>query len=449
MQDPGHQSIKLRGIVLRFLQGESITIINIGLRVECEQSKIICSSLYRAIPIDDKDDPFIPAILGSLNIRKNHHGSFAHYEQLLKKSKNYHELLKNLYHDGHHHVGTLLTLIEDAKPKHKWTIPLIVGALGVSLSAIFIYFNTQYIARLIAWLARKFPLVARWMNKSFTLLSNIPLVGILYDSIAMLLSWHRTFANGTITTSTKLSRLFFKTLTASFEIAAFTLSFLAAGAMTLPAALLSVLSSSVDVFQAVFVWYKSQRALQKLTLLKPKLGTEATWETLAEHERAKNLHQRALDSVWIKLGAAISKTVLVGVWSFFPSSLLVTICCLSLIVLITLVARSIILIINEVSAHSLQKALKRIQVIPNKDLSLHDAAALLEQQQATPQLVKSSTSKVLHGLKQRLSPPAPSAHLEKFAPVSYQPILTDTRERTLPHTVINIDPNDLPNRFAI
>ena len=360
--------IKLKEIVIQFLQGEPIGVIKIRLQVECTEWDKNCTYLYKSMPLDPENDPFIQAILGSLNIKKSNYRAMGHYEKLLAKSKNYHELLKNLYHDDYQHVGDLLTLIDDARPKRNWTIPLIAGTLSGALVALVVYLNKKTVMAFSDWLTHRFPVGASWIKKTFTLLRNVPLAGIIYSGLGLMLSWYRTFVNGTMTTATKLTRLCFKTLTAGLDISAYTLSFFAAGAMSIPGALLSVLSSSTDVFQGVFSWFHSRQAMHKLTQQRPQPNSDSDWATLAEHERCKSIHQRSLSSFMTRLGAAIFKTIAIGIWCFSPPNFFITVCCLSFIALTMLISRTIILSINEASADALQKTIKKIKAIPSEHL---------------------------------------------------------------------------------
>jgi hypothetical protein len=189
------------------------------------------------------------------------------------------------------------------------------------------------------------------------LLRNIPLLGISYNSLDLIWSWHHTFSSGTTTPTHKLHELFFKTLTASLTLSAYVVSFLAAGSMTLVATIFFVLSSSTKVFQSIFNWWKSSESLQTLT--EPQNGDG--WEIYAEYERAKNFHNRLLTSVWTNLAAATATTIGVGLWSLFPPSLFLSIFCITFISLTALTEHSYLTHIRDISAADLQKDILNIK----------------------------------------------------------------------------------------
>jgi hypothetical protein len=132
------------------------------------------------------------------------------------------------------------------------------------------------------------------------------------------------------------------------------------------------LGASNDVFHSLFDWFKHHKAYQKLKQYRSKPRNDEPWEVFAEYERAKNLHSRSLDSVWIRVGSALLVTAAVAIWSFCPPSLIITICCVVFISLIAITSKFGIWSINETSARLLQKSLKKIAILPQDDLCPKD-----------------------------------------------------------------------------
>ncbi len=366
----------LKDIVLSYLQGEAISVVTVRLQVECAESEESCSSLYQSLVIKpDEEDPYIPAILGSLNIKKsNHKKRKGRYEKLLENSENIHELLTNLYHDGHHHLGNLLRLIENTKPKINWAVILSITTILSAIVGTLLYLYREYLERFGNWLVNSFPEIVSWFKSTFWLLRSIPLLGIIYNGCALLWNWYTTFANGTSTTADKLSRLFFKTLTAGLTISGYLITYFAEGVMTLPAAMLFVVSSSTEVFQSLFGYFRSLKALESLD--PPE--EHAPWEVLAEYERAKSWHELTLKSVWIKLSAAILTTIAVFIWNFFPPGLVLTICCFAVITLIALTKSAILAGIREDASNELQKKIKQLAPPLNPELNPANQNSLIK-----------------------------------------------------------------------
>jgi hypothetical protein len=364
---PTQQSEELKDIVIKYLQGQSIRTVKIRLSEVSEACDRGGKDLFKSLPINPSlaNDKFIVAILGSLNIKRSEMDS-SQYEKLISKSQNVHELLTLLYHDGYHHVGYLLTLIEKTKPPRNWANIFILGTLLSGGLGIFAYFKNEYIDAAIAWATETFPNVINWLGRTFSLLRNVPLLGIINTSLNLTWVWYSTFSNGTTTTQYKLQNLLFKTLTAGFAIGAYYLTFLAGGVLPFLAAVLFVLGSSIDVIKGVYNYFQTQNEL--LSLL-PVLDNEHSWEELAELERAKNLRYRSLQSVWVKLAAAILTTIAVIVWNFSPPNLILTVSCMVVMTLISMTKRTLLSGIQENYAHRLQKNIRDLNAYPSPELT--------------------------------------------------------------------------------
>ena len=342
---------KLKDIVLIHLEGEELSVVKIHLQVAANKSKTKCESLYRSINMENANsDPFILGIFERLNIKNTN--------RLLKKPKTFYDLLTCLYHDGHEHLEPLLKLIENTQPERNLAPYYILGALGTVALAIFLSFKRNYFDTAINWTIKTFPSAIQWLEKTFSLLKNIPLIGLVYSSLSLSWSWYTTFTNGTTTPAGKLQNLLFKTITKGLTIAAYTLCFLAAGPITATAATLFVVSSGLELLKVAVTWFKSSRALNKLEKNTPT--TDQSWGVLAEHERAKNLHKRSLRSVFTAFCAAVLSTGAVAIWCFFPPSIIVTISCIAFLTLVGFAKHALLSNINVRYDDKLQESLSEI-----------------------------------------------------------------------------------------
>ena len=374
----------LQNIALRYFKGEPISVVKIRLQTECSELGIGCKSLYKSIVLKNaENDTMIREILGSLNIKKSTiPGTQGRYEKLLTKSKNFHDLLTHLFHDGYHQVGLLLKMIENTKPKKNWPLIFAIGAASSAAIGALFYFSKSTLEAFGNWITRTFPSVVKWIISTFSSLRNIPLLGIASTGIVLAVNWYNTFARGTTTPTKKIMSLIFKTTTAGLTIGALFLSYLAAGALTLSAALLFVLSASIDVIKSTYTLLKNIRALRTLEVP----DENADWETVAEYERAKNLQQRSAKTVWIKLGAAVLMTIAAVVWNFFPPSMMITVCCMAFIMLMMLAKRSMLSRINETAADNLQKNIQTIETKHVSRLSPSNQNDLIIPQEKQPDL---------------------------------------------------------------
>ncbi len=361
------QANSLKQIVLHYLQGENLSVVKVRLQAKCSELGKSTKSLYKLINIRTTTvDPYTQAILGSLNIQPHPHPpAKGTYEKLLEKSDDLHTLLKHLHHDGHRHIGYLLQLIENTKPKTNWALIFTLGAIASAAVGSLLYIFRELVEAAGSWFIQKFPNFINWLSKPATLLRFTPLIGIIYHGLGLIWSLYKTFANGTTTTIDKLQKLFFKTLASGSTIAAYSLTYYSVGAMSVPIAILFVLGASVDVFQGAFNLLRSNQALKTLDVPKEN----APWEVVAEYERAKNSHQHAQKSVWIKIGAALLITTAVAVWQFFPPNIVLTIVSMVFISLTGLAKRAILNSFSEKSANDLQGKLSGIETSLKPELN--------------------------------------------------------------------------------
>jgi len=343
---------KLKDFVLMHLEGR--TDVKIHLQDAANKTKRTCEALYSSISMEHAaTDPFIQAIFERLNIKAS--------KRLLEKPKTFYDLLTCLYHDGHEHLEPLLKLIGKTTPERNLAPYYFLGAVGTVAFALFLSFKQNYVDATIDWIVKTFPSAMRWVEKTFSLLKNIPLIGLVYSSLSLITSWYTTFTNGTTTPASKVQNLLFKTVTKGLTITAYTLCFLAAGPITAAAAILFVVSSGLELLKVAFTWYKSKKALKTLEQNTPP--SDHSWGVLAEHERAKNLHKRSLRFVFTAFCAAILSTAAVAVWCFFPPSIIVTISCIAFLTLIGFAKHSVLSSINERYDNKLQENLSEIEAV--------------------------------------------------------------------------------------
>ena len=359
------QADKFKELVLSYLQGEDIISVTDYLRKTSSKIRFGCKSIYQSIKLEDKNDKFVTAILGSLNIKKSEEGVTGQYEELLDNANNLHELLVHLCHQGHYHLRYLVELIDATKPKRNWTLPLLFSTIASAGLGVFFYLNNEYFATIGRWFANTFPTMISWLGKTFSILKNIPLLGIIYKSFGLIWNWYEAFTTSTTTRKEKLNGLIFKTSSALLSIGAYVLSFLAGGVIGITGATLFVLSSAADVAHSLFNWYKRKDAWNSMDT---PLST-ADWEIWAEYYRAESLYKQDRKSVWINVIAAALTTAAVGIWCFFPPTLLMTVCCVSFMALTSLTARTILYNIKENAAYKLQETLAtEMNVIPKENL---------------------------------------------------------------------------------
>ncbi|KTC64577.1 Uncharacterised protein (plasmid) [Legionella adelaidensis] len=370
------QEEELKSIVFAFLTGRDIAEIKVRLTIQCHESHINCKELYQAISLPGpSDDTLLKLIIRSLNLSADS----IQTQQILSQSKNLYELLKYFAYDGNHQVKYLLNLIENAKVAKDWSEVFLFGTLFTALSGILLYFNKEAVKanfdKFCQWLKIACPTILDWLSRTFAILRNFQLLGIINTSLRLLWNWYSTFSNPTNSTSHKVSLLFFKTITAGLTIAGYCVSFFAGGVMTFPAASLFVLSASIELFKSLFIKLKTQQMFNSL----PEPTRDDPWEIWSQYIRLKNLYNRSSETFWIWGASAFLTTVVVAISNFFPPNLIITITSLVIIPLIAWTKNSLVNSINERYARELQSDLRRIPKEKRPSDFIEEKQKLLQQ----------------------------------------------------------------------
>ncbi len=357
---------RLKKIVLDYLQGEALDLIQLRLQKESSKSKLGCKALYELIPLRTPSsvaalsNPFIPAILGS----RNRQGP---YDDLLSNYNNLHELLRGLFSQGDRHLESLLDMIANTKPNTDWTLIFLMGALISAGVGGVAYIKSDTIEAIGAWFVKTFPLVIQWISKTFSLLRNFHLLAAILNGLMLTWDWYQTLTSYKKTNTEKLNLFLFQTLAATLTISAYIICFFAGGTATLAAISLFVASAATNFFQGSFNLWKSTSALESLIPTPPI--AEAPWEVRAQYEREMSFHVRDKRSAWVKIATALLTTLSVGIWYSFPLSYVVSACFMSFNFLIALAEQSLTNRIGEHANHALQTSIDAITTLRSAALS--------------------------------------------------------------------------------
>ncbi|WP_133129939.1 hypothetical protein [Legionella yabuuchiae] len=355
------QAEPLQDIALRYVQGEPLEVIAVRLQAESSKLKLSCKELYKSLSVKNFNNPYIIAFLKSLNIKKSPTGEVGEFETFITNSASFYDLLVNLNYAGYHHVECLLKLIDKAHPPRNTALLFsLVSLFSAGLVTLF-HFKKDFFVTLLEWGLSGI----HWLGRTFSILKNIPLLGMLYNSLDLLSSWIVMAFKKTQPARQRVYDLLFKTVQSALTITAYGLMFLAGGTLAFPIAILFILSAATDVLKSLFILYKNYRDLNNIT--KPE--DDASWESIAEYERAKNLLQSTVRSVWLKLGIAMLITAAVIVWCLSPPSLILSVVCCAFICLLTLSSISFSNVIKHSYAQKLQESIANIK--PSNDPELY------------------------------------------------------------------------------
>ncbi|GGI84318.1 hypothetical protein [Legionella impletisoli] len=351
----------LKDLALCYIQGEPLEVIKVRLQAESSKSKLSCKELYKSVAVKQLNDPYLIAFLKSLNIHKSTTGEAGAFETFLINSNNFYDLLVNLNYAGYHHIAYLLKLINHTHPPRNWGLMFSLTSLFAAGFITLFHFKKDYFDKVFQWASAGL----HWFGKTFSILKNIPLLGMIYNGLDLLGSWFVMAFRKTQPGSHRVYNLLFKTVQSSFTITAYGLMFMAGGALAFPIAILFILGAATDVFKSLYILYKNYRDLSNLT--KPE--EDAPWQHLAEYERAKNRMQSTLRSVWVKLGIALLITAAVVIWCLSPPSIILSAVCCAFISLLTLSSFSFSNVIKHTYAQKLQQSIANLA--PSTDLELY------------------------------------------------------------------------------
>lgn len=350
--------IELYQLVLHYLHGQALEVIQVRLQTLCSRLETNGEDLYQSVLLNETEEfslysDYIKATLESLNESSDN-------DSIEVSDTNLHQFLSHLCREDHPHLIRLLKMIDNTKPKKSWTFLLMMGATASAGLAGFAYSKKESVDAMSQWLAKHFPIVIRWLEKTFSLLRNYHLLSGVVNLLRLAWEWYCTLTNQRTTQADKLDTLIFKTLSASLTITAYLLCFFAAGTATPAAIGLFVLSAATKFIQNAWqAWHLTEPLLEQ---------PHPTWAEEAERRRAQNFYERRQASAWIKICASIFTTISVSILYAFHLSFVVSVCFMLFNLLLGLTEASILSNNDEKSDSKLQTAIDTIEILMDPKL---------------------------------------------------------------------------------
>ncbi len=359
------QQQALIAIVNDYLQGATLAQIELSLKKLCNTTHHNAKYLYQHAQIDAIA---CQTLFQTLNLPQE---LASHYD----KSESLFVLLKRLHEDGygHNHLDYLLKRINHIKPQRFWRRVMIAVVSTMGVGSYFIATQQNPLRWLYELTIILFPsIVLNWLKRTFSLLKNIPLVAIIYNSCWLVWDVFNRFYYGFANIKQKLIATAFDVLTKGAIIVGYVITIVAAGVATPVAGILFIFSAMMDVAESIVNFISIMN--------KPLLATaQQTHAQQIDQVRQKNQQRLVSNTLWIKVSAAILTSVAVAVWCFCPLNFVLVLSVIASMILISTIKS---MVINQIEYnHSvwLQTEIRR--------LPIHKAATL------TPKsLTKSSTS---------------------------------------------------------
>ena len=86
---------------------------------------------------------------------------------------------------GHRHLEDFHHLIKDITPQKSWAMPLFFMTLGTAVSGIYLSLMPAHMQALEAFLIKIMPLIMDFLQTTFSVLKNIPLLLLIYNAICI------------------------------------------------------------------------------------------------------------------------------------------------------------------------------------------------------------------------------------------------------------------------
>ena len=359
MSKSSHPTIKekddvaLVQIIWDYLAGEEIRLIRDRLRRQCENYDIACKDRYegiydRNLTKTHQYEVCVDAILDALSVplaKKDHY----------KKAPNLYALLKKLEPD-YRHLTYLIQSIDETNPPRRWAKSFFVAAIGVAGLTVLFWFKKNYVTRLAVIGEKVLAHFLYGLDKALMLVRNTPLLGLLYNGIALIWAWHQAFKDGFELEHDKLSVLFLRNVEHVFAIVGFLLCFFAGGVMTPAAFALFFVGSAIDAVEGAYSFIKHEIELW----LDPPLDSE-DYYGLTARMRVETLRSRDKVVLLTNILATALIMASVVIWCLFPPSWVITISCIVCGWLVGMSKGFSIDYINDRYANKMQRNLDQIK----------------------------------------------------------------------------------------
>lgn len=355
------QQARLKEIILHHVQGEALEVSTFRLKAEAKALAASAFALYEGIPLEP-NDAFLNAIFLSLNL------SASAKVDLLTRCDNLHDLLLTLHREGQTFLKPMLTLIRHTKaPQSKVTSALAVAGLA-GFGAIS--YQQGFLNSLPALLKTAVSKSSAYFSNTAALVKNLPLLGMGLASAQWAYRVRKTLLSDSKSTLSKLASLLMTTLSLSLLLTGLSLLYLVPGQINPLIGGLLAASSGVRALKALVNWLTV-----KSTPAKPSLSLD-NWQTRAQTIREAHQSRQAGLTFLVKLGSTLLTTTLLATASLFPLTAILSVACLSLMVVTALIEQGVLTAIKKNGADTLQVQLRAIDLAPDASLcpSTHPTA---------------------------------------------------------------------------
>ncbi len=268
---------------------------------------------------------------------------------------------------AHRHLEDFYHLLKQIKPRKSWTNQLLAASIGTALSGTYLYLFPEQMQTLEKVWANTIPIVSQFLQATFSVLQNIPLLLLLYNLICIPAQAYHSIFNDTFRSLPKrLQKWVTGTLPAVLSLISYGICYATEGVFTPTAVAFFIAASLVSVTHSLFNFYN----------LKPTGNKPSSNEPLAiqlEYARQKERRARTAQTIAVNLAASIFISICVIFWCVLPPSFLVMMGSILFINLVNFTKKAALNRIHTKGSETLQKELYKVS--RGHDLATRDEAS--------------------------------------------------------------------------
>ncbi|MCH9689141.1 MAG: hypothetical protein K0U24_06550 [Gammaproteobacteria bacterium] len=318
---------------------------------------------------------------------------------------------------SHRHLEDFFHLVKEVKPQKNWTVPLFITTLATALGGISLNSMPEQMRALEAFIAKMIPAISAFLQSTFSVLKNIPLVLFVYTILRIpLQAYHSIYHDIFRSTDKRTQKWAAGTLPATLTLISYALCYQANGVFTPLAMTCFIASSLIGV----------THSLINFRLLEHTTDTPLTTTTLEkklDYIRQEERQLRTEKTIKVNFFASAAVSICVILWGFLPPSPVIMIGSILFINLVGTTKNTILTRIHTKGAESLQKQLLdtsrgdriTLSTLTQQDI-LKKALEKTFENTINKKLDEFLEKKIQQAIDERVSPTAITSQQGFFAP---------------------------------
>ncbi len=253
---------------------------------------------------------------------------------------------------GHRHLEDFHHLIKHITPQQSWAMTLVFLTLGTAISGIYLTLIPEHMRALETLVIELMPIITSFLQTTFSVLRNIPLLLIIYNAICIPLRTYHSIFNDTFRSPEKrLQKWAAAVLPPIFSLTSYYLCYAANGVFTPLAVVFFIASSFIGVVDGLFNFYQLKELGHQPAETEP---LEIKLDFIRQEARLGRTKQ----TITVNLIASILISVNVILWALLPPSFFTMISSIIFINLVGFTKSAMLNRIHRKDAEHLQRKLE-------------------------------------------------------------------------------------------